>query len=63
MRHTFCSNLIKQGVSLPVVQKLMGHSDIEVTMMYVHMGIDDVTKEYHQAMSILQNFYGSKEEK
>lgn len=54
-RHTFCSNLIAQGVSLPVVQKLMGHSDIETTMMYVHMNIDDVTKEYYQALQILQN--------
>lgn len=62
-RHTFCSNLIKEGVTLPVVQKLMGHSDIETTMMYVHMGIDDVTKEYHQALGVLQGFYDSKEEK
>lgn len=62
-RHTFCSNLIKEGVSLPVVQKLMGHSDIKVTMMYVHMGIDDVSKEYHQALDVLQNLYDSKKEK
>jgi integrase/recombinase XerD len=53
-RHTFCSNLIAQGVSLPVVQKLMGHSDIETTMLYVHMGIDDVAREYYQALQSLQ---------
>ena len=50
-RHTFCTNMIRQGVSLPVVQKLMGHSDIEVTMGYVHLSIDDVAREYHQAMA------------
>lgn len=51
LRHTFCTNLIRQGVSLPVAQKLMGHSDIEVTMQYVHCTIDDVAKEYHKAIA------------
>ncbi|MBF0493358.1 MAG: tyrosine-type recombinase/integrase [Deltaproteobacteria bacterium] len=45
-RHTFCTNMIRQGVSLPVVQKLMGHSDIEVTLGYVHLSMEDVSKEY-----------------
>lgn len=53
-RHTFATNLIRQKVSLPVVQKLMGHSDIEVTMGYVHMSLTDVSKEYHQAITALQ---------
>lgn len=53
-RHTFCTNMIRQGVSLPVVQKLMGHSDIEVTMGYVHLSIDDVAREYHQAVGQLE---------
>lgn len=53
-RHTFCTNMIRQGVSLPVVQKLMGHSDIEVTMGYVHLSIDDVSREYHQAVAKLE---------
>ncbi|MBU0506688.1 MAG: tyrosine-type recombinase/integrase [bacterium] len=56
-RHTFCTSLISQGVSLPVVQKLMGHSDIEVTMLYVHTSMDDVAKEYHKAISELQKPY------
>lgn len=52
-RHTFCTNMIRQGVSLAVVQRLMGHSDIEVTMGYVHLNIDDVAREYHQAIAKL----------
>jgi site-specific recombinase XerD len=51
LRHTFCTSMIRQGVSLPVVQKLMGHSDIEVTMLYVHTSIDDVALEYHKAIT------------
>ena len=56
-RHTFCTNMIRQGVSLAVVQKLMGHSDIELTMGYVHLSIDDVTREYHQAVAKLEKSY------
>lgn len=52
-RHTFCTHMIRQGVSLPVVQKLMGHADIEVTMGYVHMSFDDVSEEYHRAITAL----------
>jgi site-specific recombinase XerD len=55
-RHTFATNLIQQGVSLPVVQKLLGHSDIEVTMGYVHLSLDDVSKEYHQAIKAIGPF-------
>lgn len=58
-RHTFCTNMIRQGVSLPVVQKLMGHADIEVTMLYVHTSIDDVAGEYHHAIANLQKQYDS----
>lgn len=59
-RHTFCTNLIRQGVSLPVVQKLMGHSTIDLTMTYVHMSLADVTKEYNQALKNLQTVYENK---
>lgn len=62
LRHTFCSNLIAEGVSLPVVQKLMGHSSIEVTMMYVHMNIEDVTKEYYRAIQTLQDRHAERGE-
>lgn len=57
LRHTFCTNLITQGVSLPIVQRLMGHTDIEITMAYVHMSIDDVAKEYRQALDSIEKNY------
>ncbi|OGC96524.1 MAG: hypothetical protein A2W25_02510 [candidate division Zixibacteria bacterium RBG_16_53_22] len=37
LRHTFGSRLVREGVPLPVVMELMGHSDIESTMIYVHL--------------------------
>jgi integrase len=36
-RHTTCSRLVQRGVSLPVVQKFMGHADITTTMRYAHL--------------------------
>lgn len=36
-RHTCASRLVKAGVSLPVVQAWLGHSDIKTTMRYAHL--------------------------
>lgn len=52
-RHTYATNLIQKGVSLPVIQKLLGHSDIEVTMGYLHLSPEDVAREYHLAIESL----------
>ena len=40
-RHTFCTNMALAGMDVKVLQYLMGHSDIEVTMnVYTHMTYD-----------------------
>lgn len=45
-RHTFCSNMAKAGMNPKTVQKIMGHSDIGITLnVYTHIGIDDIKKE------------------
>jgi len=42
LRHTFASTLVERGASLLAVQKLLGHSDIQVTMRYSHLGSDSL---------------------
>lgn len=54
-RHTFCTNLIRQKVPLPVVQKLMGHASINTTLIYINLSLEDVSAEYHRAMDELAN--------
>jgi len=44
LRHTFASQLIMKGVDLPTVQKLMGHSDIQTTMIYSHLAPDHLAE-------------------
>ena len=40
LRHTFASQLLMKSVDLPSVQKLMGHSKIETTLIYSHQTTD-----------------------
>lgn len=37
MRHSFASHLAIRGASIKVIQELLGHSDIKVTMRYAHL--------------------------
>ena len=38
LRHTVASQAAMNGVSLPVVARLLGHSNVRMTMRYAHVG-------------------------
>lgn len=53
LRHTFATVAIRRGISLPALQRILGHSDIKVTQVYMHLVKDDIKKEYVEKFSSL----------
>jgi len=44
LRHTFASHAVQNGVSLPVLGRLLGHTQIQTTMRYAHLA-DECVRE------------------
>lgn len=45
LRHTYASEMIRSGVTLPAVMKLLGHTDPGMTMRYVEVVSRDLQRE------------------
>lgn len=52
-RHTFANDMVRGGLSLPALQRLLGHSNIQTTMRYVNLSADEVRAEFDRAMKTL----------
>jgi integrase len=48
-RHTFATEMIRAGVSLPVLMKLLGHESPRMTLRYVEVSLLDVQHEFQLA--------------
>ena len=40
LRHTYASHLVMNGVGIRTVQELLGHTQIETTMIYAHLSME-----------------------
>jgi site-specific recombinase XerD len=49
LRHTFASEMLRLGVSLPALMQLLGHKDIRMTLRYVQVTQQDLQREFHAA--------------
>ncbi len=49
LRHTFATEMLRLGVSLPALMQLLGHKDIHMSLRYVEVTQQDLQREFHQA--------------
>jgi site-specific recombinase XerD len=56
-RHSFGTNMARYGVSLPVLQRMMGHAEFKHTLRYINLAMTDVAQEYTQALAKIEEKY------
>lgn len=49
LRHTYATTMLRAGVSLPALMKLLGHRTANMTLRYVEVTQKDLQREFHRA--------------
>ena len=49
LRHTYATTMLRAGVSLPALMKLLGHRTANMTLRYVEVTQKDMQREFHRA--------------
>jgi hypothetical protein len=49
LRHTWATEMLVCGISLPALMQLMGHKDIRMTLRYLKVTQPDLQREFHKA--------------
>lgn len=52
IRHSTASNLARMGVPVPIIQQILGHSNIKTTMIYTHTDLTDLVN----AVKVFDNY-------
>ena len=51
LRHTFTSTAIASGQGLPMIGKLLGHTQVQTTARYAHLAADPIKNAADQGAS------------
>ncbi|HEY6290664.1 MAG TPA: site-specific integrase [Terriglobia bacterium] len=57
LRHTWASDMLRRGMSLPALMPLMGHKDIRMTLRYLKVTQPDLQREFYKARQNLIQSY------
>jgi site-specific recombinase XerD len=49
LRHTWATEMLRCGMSLPALMQLMGHKDIKMTLRYLNVTQPDMQREFYKA--------------
>ncbi len=60
LRHTVASQAVLNGVPLPVVARLLGHSSVRMTMRYAHVGDHEVEGAAKRVGTMIAHILGYK---
>jgi len=50
-RHTYATEMLRAGIGFPVLMKLLGHRNPEMTMRYLDVALTDIQREFQLAQS------------
>ena len=57
LRHSFATEMVRLGVSLPALMQVLGHKDIRMTLCYVEVVQLDLQREFHRARQNTVSLY------
>lgn len=52
LRHTCATNMLRDGVGIENVQKILGHANIQTTLIYLHFTNDYLKSKYDQSATL-----------
>ncbi len=54
LRHSYTTPLLEAGVNLRVIQKYLGHTRLETTMVYLHLTQKGQADAYHLIHGVME---------